>query len=423
VLHLAGDLADEMGYSLYVVGGFVRDLLLDIPNLDLDLVVEGDAIRLARKLSRRIGGQVRSHARFHTAKWLPDAGDSSLSEIGMLDFVTARTEFYEHPTALPQVERSSIKQDLHRRDFTINTLAICLNGGRYGELLDFYGGEADLRCGLIRVLHSLSFVEDPTRMLRAARLEQRLHFHIEPRTEELIAQALDMLGRTGAERLRHELYLFLAEAEPEQGLRRLAQLGVLGQIDPLLGADDWLAEHARQLRAELKRAEAPEGSDGSPFATAGYRREGLYLALLTYAMPADAADAFLERMRILKEDATMVQQTQALKGTLKELAADRLRRSDIYRLLEPYDEPALFATYVACDSWLIRQRVDLFLRRLRSVKPVTDGRALRARGLPPGPAYRQIIEALRAAWLDGELRDPAGEAAMLDSLLSDINGE
>ena len=180
ILRLAGRLADEMGFSIYIVGGFVRDLLLGMPNLDLDLVVEGNAIKLARRLAREVGGRVRSHSRFGTAKWLPDEEDV-LAEIGTLDFATARTEFYERPTALPQVERSSIRQDLHRRDFTINTLALCLNGDRYGELFDFYGGEADLQRGLIRVLHSLSFVEDPTRMLRAVRLEQRLGFDIEPR--------------------------------------------------------------------------------------------------------------------------------------------------------------------------------------------------------------------------------------------------
>ena len=142
-----------------------------------------------------------------------------------LDFVTARTEFYEHPTALPTIEQSSIKQDLHRRDFTINTLAVRLNPDRWGELLDFYGGTQDLEDGVIRVLHSLSFVEDPTRILRAARFEQRFHFRIEPRTEQLISDAVGLLERVSGERVRHELELIMAEAEPERVICRLAEMG------------------------------------------------------------------------------------------------------------------------------------------------------------------------------------------------------
>jgi tRNA nucleotidyltransferase (CCA-adding enzyme) len=206
--------AAEMGFSLYFVGGFVRDLLLGQPNFDVDLVVEGDAIALARQLAHEKGGRVRSHARFGTAKWILD--DPVEYGIASVDFVSARTEFYGHPTALPEVERSSIRQDLHRRDFTINTLAICLDPGHWGELLDFYGGEEDLKQGIIRVLHSLSFVEDPTRMLRAVRFEQRLGFRIEPRTEELIDSALGLLDRVSSERIRHELYLILREEEPEK---------------------------------------------------------------------------------------------------------------------------------------------------------------------------------------------------------------
>ena len=204
-----------MGYSLYVVGGFVRDLLLGQPTLDLDLVVEGNAITLARRLVEKVGGRVRSHGRFGTAKLiLEEPRESGLPPA--LDFVTARTEFYPHPSALPQVERSSIKQDLYRRDFTINTMAISLDRARYGELLDFYGGERDLREGLIRILHSLSFVEDPTRMLRAVRFEQRLGFEIEERTEELLRSALDLLGRVSGDRLRHELLQILREPAPER---------------------------------------------------------------------------------------------------------------------------------------------------------------------------------------------------------------
>ena len=204
---------------------------------------------------------MRSHRRFGTAKWiLPETlapGDESArygrAELPeSLDFVTARTEFYEHPTALPTVERSSIKQDLHRRDFTINTLAVRLTPEHWGELLDFYGGRKDLEDGVIRVLHSLSFVEDPTRILRAARFEQRFGFRIEPRTEELIADARDLLDRVSAERVRHELELILAEAEPEHALGRLDDLGVLKKLHPQLACTGWFLTKAPELRADAR---------------------------------------------------------------------------------------------------------------------------------------------------------------------------
>jgi tRNA nucleotidyltransferase (CCA-adding enzyme) len=249
LLQEASQQAHDMGYPLYVVGGFVRDLLLGESNLDMDLVVEGDAIRLARRLARQIPARTRSHKQFGTAKIIL-AGRVAEFGIPSLDFATARMEFYAHSAALPEVERSSIKADLHRRDFTINTMAIRLDSGHYGELLDFYGGEQDLKNGLIRALHSLSFVEDPTRIMRAARFEQRLGFVIESRTAELIDGALSMLSRVSGERIRHELYLILEERQPERVLCRLNALGVLNQIHPQLGCSEdilGLFPHLRQI--------------------------------------------------------------------------------------------------------------------------------------------------------------------------------
>ncbi|MBC7105347.1 MAG: CCA tRNA nucleotidyltransferase, partial [Firmicutes bacterium] len=194
------------------------------------------------------GGDIRSHAQFGTGKWLLD--ESVARALGVdfatagwppfVDFVTARTEFYDEPTALPTVQRGSIKLDLQRRDFTINTLAIRLSPEPLGELLDYYGGEQDLADGVIRVLHSLSFVDDPTRMLRAVRLEQRLNFRIEPRTEELIRSAIPLLDRVSGDRIRHEFALILAEMYPLRALTRLEQLGILAGIHPDLRIDDWV---------------------------------------------------------------------------------------------------------------------------------------------------------------------------------------
>ncbi|MFQ5813159.1 MAG: CBS domain-containing protein, partial [Anaerolineae bacterium] len=407
LIQQASQTAAQMGSSLYVVGGFVRDLLLGTPTLDLDLVVEGNAIALAKRLQKKVGGRVTSHARFGTAKLILDA---KAFPIPYLDFVTARTEFYEHPTALPQVERSSIKQDLHRRDFTINTLAICLDPDRYGELLDFYGGEQDLKRGLIRVLHSLSFVEDPTRMLRAARLEQRLGFRLEERTEELIGNALDLLDRTTGERIRHELHLILEEQMPEGALCRLDELGVLTQIHPTLKCDDWLRERFGRLRESLEAGSwKPAASD--------QQISILYLALMTYRLSAPDLESLVKRLKISSEDATLSRQVNRLLFSTSELVKTH-RPSAIYRLLEHYSGPAIFVLWIATDSEPVRERLELHHRTLRFVEPEIDGEYLKALGLKPSPLFGRILSALRDARLDGKVSNLEEEEAFVEKLLA-----
>ena len=174
-----------MGFHAHLVGGFVRDLLLRIDNFDIDIVIEGDGIRFAKELARRFGARTRVHKEFGTAKVLFPGGFK-------VDVASARLEYYRAPAALPIVEHSSLKLDLYRRDFTINTLAISLNTNTFGELIDFFGAQRDIKEKSIRVLHSLSFVEDPTRVFRAVRFEQRFRFHIGKFTVNLIKNAVKM---------------------------------------------------------------------------------------------------------------------------------------------------------------------------------------------------------------------------------------
>ncbi|MBS3751528.1 MAG: CBS domain-containing protein, partial [Anaerolineales bacterium] len=251
LLQKVAEIAQERKDALYIVGGFVRDLLLEYPSLDFDLVVEGDAIALSKAIQEEFGGRVTSHSRFGTAKWFldPEMGDNlGLSKEDMkslpeaLDFISARTEFYTHPTALPTVERGSIKLDLHRRDFTINTLALRLDGRHYGELYDYWGGLSDLKQGLIRVLHSLSFVDDPTRILRAVRYEQRYAFEIEERTRELLLEAKSLLKRVSGDRIRHEFDRIFDEENAAPMMERLHELNILEAVHPDLPWNDDLFE-------------------------------------------------------------------------------------------------------------------------------------------------------------------------------------
>ncbi|MDW8070610.1 MAG: CBS domain-containing protein [Anaerolineae bacterium] len=435
LLREAGRIAAEQGDTLYIVGGFVRDLLHrtnsqnHVPYPDIDLVVEGDAIRLARRLAQQYGGQVRSHQRFGTAKWLlPPAlqlskahGQSmpsaethvDVATQGLppaLDFVTARMEFYEHPTALPEVERSSIKQDLHRRDFTINTLAICLAPDRFGELLDFYGGEHDLQRGLIRVLHSLSFVEDPTRILRAVRLEQRLGFQIEARTLELLQGAIDLLDRVSGERILHELLLILREAEPERALSRLDALGVLRQVHPALRADAWAVQRMAALR------QAREGTPWERVKPA----EGHYLSILTFRMDQAALEQLITRLHVPGQLADTLRQVELLRRTRLPLLEEPQRPSRLYALLAPFDTHSLLIAWLGSEDAIVRAQLAQFESELRGVQPIIDGHYLRrVFKLRPGPIYRQIIDALRGARLDGEVVTLEDEHAWVEHWLSE----
>lgn len=411
LLREAGEMASRQGDSLFVVGGFVRDLLLGNPTLDIDLVVEGDAIRLAKHLAERYGGRVRSHRRFGTAKWL--LANSQLadlkSQISSLDFVTARIEFYERPSALPEIERSSIRQDLHRRDFTINTLAIQLDPDSYGELLDFYGGESDLQQGLIRVLHSLSFVEDPTRMLRAARLEQRLGFQLEARTEELLRNALDLLNTVSGERIYHELQLIFREPEPEHALLRLDDLGILRQIQPGLRADDWLASRIVQMRTGLA---------SSPWAIIK-PLDIHFLGLLTFRLSREELDQLLDRLRIRAEDSFILRQIETLKALLPQLSQPR-RPSQLYRMLQPLPEHTLLIGWLAFEDEVARAQLAQFQRELRGVEPIIDGHYLQEEfDLPPGPIYREILDRVRAGRLDGQVITLADEHALVEQWLKE----
>jgi tRNA nucleotidyltransferase (CCA-adding enzyme) len=425
----ARDTANDLGYSLYIVGGFVRDLLLGTPNLDLDLVVEGDALLLARELSKVIGGRVRSHARFGTAKIVLD-GERGAGIPAALDFVTARTEFYERPSVLPQVERSSIKQDLYRRDFTINTLAICLDRDRYGELLDFYGGERDIREKRIRVLHNLSFVEDPTRILRAVRFEQRLGFEIEERTANLIGDALDLLNHVTGERLRHEFYLLLSEAEPERGLEKLEQIGALAKLHPALHYSRDMSQRFVRLRQRFAAWPATQDSHipaSDPLLPAEMEAEGeisapalglCYLALLTSSMNTEELVSLGQRLRITHSDSRLLQEVMQLRGSLDQLRAKAMLPSTIYRLLSPYSREARFVLSVLTESEAVRQRLDLYEQQLSMVVPQIDGHYLRALGVPPGPVYGEILERIRSALLDGQILTLADEQALAQRLVT-----
>lgn len=407
LIDLIASFAQEQRVALYMVGGVVRDLLLKRRNDDVDFVVEGDAIAFANALCARFGGEIYSYRPFGTASWQLEGNrmNARIQEPELpdhVDFASARSEFYEHPTALPTVYNSSIKLDLQRRDFTINTLAVLLSPVS-GRIVDYYGGLADLRAGIIRVLHSLSFVDDPTRILRAVRFEQRLGFHIEPRTAQLIETALPMLRRITGERIRNELSLLLGEADPASSFLLLQSRGILRAIHPAFVIPNDLT-----VRFERARAIPPPWEMVMPDPI------DLGWCLLLSNIPLDDLADLCVRLHFSK---TL---TDVLLDTAKLIQSDFSETappSHIVTRLEGISDLALYATYLIHENSMLRQQFQQYAHAWRSVKPKTDGHALQARGIKPGPCYSVILDRLRAARLDGEIATDTEEDRLLDRLL------
>lgn len=429
LLQAVAEVAKSQRSALYIVGGFVRDLLLDRPSLDYDLVVEGDAIKLGKELVRQYGGRTTTHSRFGTAKWQIGKIRPQLAEkLGAqfdqtleperfpatLDLVSARREFYTEPTALPTVERGSIKLDLHRRDFTINTLALRLDGNHYGNVHDYWGGLADLHAGVVRVLHSLSFVDDPTRILRAVRFEQRFGYQIEDRTLELLENALGLLDRVSGDRIRHELNIMLEEPAWEAMFDRLDDLGVLASIHPGLIWDQQAKERIRHVREE------PVPSNWS----LKLKRTMLPLSLtITYLswfidFPVDTIRAVGGRLRLSSWLVDAIIAAVHLGQRFEEIA--QYSPGKAVQVFDQQPHLSLLVSYLLGKNQAVKDKIASYFADWQFIQPQTTGDDLRARGIPPGPHYRQILDALRTAWLNGEIDQVQEEQALLEKLIDEF---
>jgi tRNA nucleotidyltransferase (CCA-adding enzyme) len=422
LLKVVADIANEQKAALYIVGGFVRDLILERPSQDFDLVVEGDAIALARQLQERYGGRLTTHARFGTGKWLISAIKSELAKEldqpenagdlpEFLDLISARTEFYTHPTALPTVERGSIKLDLHRRDFTFNTLALRLDGSHYGELHDYWGGLNDLREGLVRVLHSLSFVDDPTRMMRAVRFERRFDFHIEKRTLELLDEARPLLIQVSGDRIRHELDHIMDAAQRVSMLERLAELGLLFEIHPALVWDQDTRENLEMLDTIPEKPlygiklDLEKGNN--------LRKLAYILWLINH--PVEKTQTIVKRLHYPTTQVNLVLSACRLWKDLPWVANAKL--SLIASRLEDVPPLAIYANFLAARDSKLCNNFQAYLNRRNTITPRITGDNLRERGLPPGPIYKRILGAIRDGWLDGKIENVEQEKAYLNELI------
>jgi len=381
---------------VFLVGGIVRDLLLGRENRDLDLVVEGDGPYFARLLAAELGGRVRVHEAFLTAVVVDGEGFH-------IDVATARSEFYRAPAALPEVQTSPVRQDLYRRDFTINTLAVRLGPERSPELIDYFGGRRDLENRLLRVLHSLSFIDDPTRVLRAVRLELRLGFEISPETLHLVDVALaeGVFDRLSGSRLREELVLLLDDpALAVRGLERLEGLGVLGEVHPsLLRLEEGDRERLRRVVAAWNW-----------YAVEGLEEPRAHLWRLVLLALTDAGEAagqgaggeeLAERLMLSGADrALLVGAGPRLAQARRLLAEPDLAPHRAARALEPLTGEEILLL-VASEREPIRDWARRYLTELRRLELTVRGRDLVARGVAPGPLLGKALAAVRDARLDG----------------------
>lgn len=410
---------EQQGAPIYLVGGFVRDLLLGRPNLDLDLVLEGEAIQLGRALARRFGGRLVAHKAFGTAVWwLPENQSRLLRDLRVpkgknarlpefFDLITARRETYRYPAALPSVQFAGIRADQYRRDFTINTLALRLDGADAGRLLDAWGGLQDLHAGLLRTLHPESFSDDPTRILRVLRLAGRLKFRIEKETRAQLIKYLPVLKQVSGERIRAELELALLEKERVSILRSMHKLSVLRAIHSELrfstgSAGVLSAKRGKSIPSYWKLGKVSESDLG-------------FVLWLMNSSPADIVD-IADRLSFRADLRAAVLGAAKLRQAKAKLRA--MPVSKIVELLEGMPDLAVYALYIAERNSAIGRRLKQYASKWRNIHPRTDGNELRKLGLKPGPSYRLILGKLRAAWLDGEVRTPKQEQGLLENLLN-----
>lgn len=398
LLKKVGEIGDSVGYSVYAVGGFIRDLLLRQKNLDIDIVVEGDAILLAKKISKNLGARVHSHPKFGTAVVVfPDGF--------CIDIATARTEFYETPGVLPTVEMSSLKLDLYRRDFTINTLAVKLNSKQFGLLMDFFGAQQDIKQGVIRILHNLSFVEDPTRILRAVRFEQRFGFKIGKHTLNLIYQAekLNLLEHVSGARIWHELKLILEEENPSAILKRLHALKALKFLHPSIVWNKQLEDLFKEIKVVFSWFDLL-------YLKKSYDKSLVYLLGLVDNLNKEDLSAFLDKLEFSEGLKRRILEKRYLILEIynKWQVAPSILPSQIYFTLK--DLPTEYLLYLMAKMPEKKKKcVSDYFVKLKDVETILTGEDLKAIGFRPGPIFKKILEGLLKAKLDGIVKTRADE--------------
>ena len=395
ILDAVASLADRAG-GVYIVGGTVRDILLGEESFDVDIAVEGDAISFAYAVARELGGRATPHRKFGTA--VVSYGDGE-----HVDVVTTRTEFYDAPGALPTVERAGLREDLFRRDFTINAMAASLGADDFGRLVDPFGGKTDLEGRVLRVLHNLSFIDDPTRIFRGVRYEARYGLRFDEHSAGLLRGCIEMglVGDLSTSRLRDELVALLEDPAAANGIRRLGELGADRAIHPHLRGDDeaaWLFARALELGDELG-VDAPAWRIG--------------LGVLAGHLTSDEAYDWLERLKVRRRDVERIVGAIIVAPRIVErLRSGRLEPAEVVALADPFAPDAPLLALARDDRAELRE----YFARLRDVRLEIGGSDLIALGLAESPRIGEILAEIRRRKLNGELTGREDELAAARAL-------
>ncbi len=407
ILQQLGSVADHNHMRIFLVGGIVRDLLLRQANLDIDIVVEGDGITFAKCFSSQVDCRVRIHEKFGTAVIVFPDGFK-------VDIASARLEYYDSPAALPKIEYASIRHDLARRDFTINTLTISLNLNSYGQMFDFFGGQRDLKDKAIRVLHNLSFIEDPTRLFRAVRFEQRLGFKIGAQTERLMKSAVHMnlVKKLGGPRILNELELILSEDHVLPALSRLQQFDLLKFIDKKI-------KISQDVEALLIASGRAANWFDLLYTGEVYKRWQLYLLCLLNKQSGASVKRVIQWLGVAGKDYVLfVDQRGAALRLLKLFRQPRVYRSDppnsqLFQWFHGLPLELLLFIMAAAPADKVRKWVSLYVTTLRHYRVLLDGNDLIALGGQPGHQFREIFKVLLDARLDGDVATKDDELALV----------
>jgi tRNA nucleotidyltransferase (CCA-adding enzyme) len=394
MLKTIGEVADGLGYGAYVVGGFVRDLILYRSDEDVDIVIEGDGIAFAKKYARLEGARIHTHEKFGTAVIIFKDGYK-------IDVASARLEYYKFPAALPTVEMSSIKLDLFRRDFTINTLAIQLNSEKFGMLIDFFMAHKDIKEKIIRVLHNLSFVEDPTRVFRAIRFEQRYGFTIGKLTTGLIENAVNMnffRGLTGR-RVLTELKQILEEENPVPAIIRLNDFDLLKFIHPSIQFD-------KQLISILNSVKQALAWHDLLFLDESYMKWVVYFLVLIHTCDLQRSEEICNRFELApRYRKIFCEERFAAEKCVLGLARNLpLPNSRLYRKLIEFRTELILYMMAVTKQEKVKKAISHYFTNLRKVGVSLKGRDLQKMGIEPGPVYREILQAALDAKLNGKLK-------------------
>ena len=405
-----GPVAERMGYRIYLVGGMVRDLLLHRENIDLDLVVEGDGIEFAEKFARLHSAEIATHRQFGTARLM-------FKDDFKMDIATARTESYHAPAALPEVLGGILRQDLYRRDFTINTLAVDLSPDRFGALIDHFGGWDDLHRGSIRVLHSLSFIDDPTRALRAIRFATRFNFTISKDTDRLIRSAVEsrVLDKLSGKRLWTELKNVLEEEHPIPAIRLLHEYRLLQFIHPSVVLDSFLLDLLYQVQSVLSWFRLNFLNEEQPEAWL------LYLMALLEKLDRQERIGVSSRLQLT---ARVQEILKYYKSNTKDIRSRLLSRpqptpGDTYFALNEFPQAVILYALARSSEDLIRQQILAFFRDYRTKKLAITGDDMLQLGAHPGPEIKEILDQVLRARLNGLAPDRDTQLQLAERAIRD----